>query len=183
MQLRRGRAVRDNTSTSHVPLAMADTASTSSLRANETPGHLSVHLEGNRAADVPFLFEQQQKRIGPAVAASFAYHGVMIALLILRDPLCAADHDGGAAARRGQQEHHLAERTWPRRRRWWWRQPDEGAAASGRDAGQGQNYGSCLEAAETRKSETGGERARPGRAVEHPREEPRGRRRIAAGHH
>jgi TonB family protein len=62
---------------------MADTASTGSLRANETPGHLSVHLEGNRPADLPFLFEQQQKRIGPAVAASFAYHGVMIALLFL----------------------------------------------------------------------------------------------------
>jgi periplasmic protein TonB len=74
--------VRDNTSTSHIPLAMAETASTSSPRANETPGHLSVHLEGNRPDDVPFLFEQQQKRIGPAFAASLAYHGAMIALLI-----------------------------------------------------------------------------------------------------
>jgi periplasmic protein TonB len=82
LQLQAARAVRDNTSTSRIPLAMADTAPTSPLIANETPGHLSVHLEGNRPADVPFLFEQQQKRIGPAVAASFAYHGVLIALLI-----------------------------------------------------------------------------------------------------
>ena len=82
LQLQAGRAVRDNTSTSHLPLAMADTASTSSPHPNETPGHLSVHLEGTRPADVPFLFEQQQKRIGPAVAASLAYHAAMIALLI-----------------------------------------------------------------------------------------------------
>jgi periplasmic protein TonB len=59
---------------------MADTISTS--RANETHGHLSVHLEGNRPADVPFLFEQQQKRLGPAFAASLLYHGAMLALLI-----------------------------------------------------------------------------------------------------
>jgi TonB family protein len=61
---------------------MAETASTSSVPVNETPGHLSVHLEGNRPSEVPFLFEQQQKRIGPAFAASLAYHGAMIALLI-----------------------------------------------------------------------------------------------------
>jgi TonB family protein len=45
-------------------------------------GHLSV-TERNHPAEVPFLFEQQRKRLGPAVIISFVYHVAMIALTIL----------------------------------------------------------------------------------------------------
>jgi protein TonB len=62
---------------------MAETATTIPVRPNETAGHLQVHLEGAHPVEVPFLFEQQQKRLGPAFAASLAYHLVMIALVIL----------------------------------------------------------------------------------------------------
>ena len=58
---------------------MAETQ-TPEVRANESVGHLSVHLEGAHPVEIPFLFEQQEKRLGPAVLASFAYHLVMIGL-------------------------------------------------------------------------------------------------------
>ena len=58
---------------------MAETQ-TPEVRANESAGHLSVHLEGAHPVEIPFLFEQQEKRLGPAVLASFAYHLVMIGL-------------------------------------------------------------------------------------------------------
>lgn len=72
--------VRNNISS---PLAfpMAETQ-TPDVRANESAGHLSVHVEGAHAVEIPFLFEQQQKRIGPAVLASFAYHLLMIGLTV-----------------------------------------------------------------------------------------------------
>jgi periplasmic protein TonB len=62
---------------------MADTATTIPVRPNETAGHLQVHLEGAHPVEVPFLFEQQQKRLGPAFMASLAYHVVMFAVLFL----------------------------------------------------------------------------------------------------
>ena len=52
-------------------------------RVNASAGHLSVHVEGAHPADIPFLFEQPQKRIGPAAAASFASHLAMVILAIL----------------------------------------------------------------------------------------------------
>lgn len=51
-------------------------------RENFSAGHLSVHLEGH-AANIPFLFEQQHKRMGPAVLASFASHMAVVLLGIL----------------------------------------------------------------------------------------------------
>jgi protein TonB len=53
---------------------------------NTSAGHLSVHLDPSRAADVPFLFEQQQKRLGPAFLASFGSHVavVLVAYLLVR---------------------------------------------------------------------------------------------------
>jgi TonB family protein len=62
---------------------MPDTATPLPVRPNETAGHLQVHLEGAHPVEVPFLFEQQQKRLGPAFVASLAYHLVMFALLFL----------------------------------------------------------------------------------------------------
>ncbi|HZR23443.1 MAG TPA: TonB family protein [Vicinamibacterales bacterium] len=55
---------------------------TSALSVNTSAGHLSVHFEGYHPVEVPFQFEQQQKRIGPAALASFAYHVAMIAALL-----------------------------------------------------------------------------------------------------
>ena len=52
---------------------MAETP-TPDVRANESVGHLSVHVEGAHPVEIPFLFEQQQKRMGPAVVVSFVSH-------------------------------------------------------------------------------------------------------------
>jgi TonB family protein len=54
----------------------------SEVRANESVGHLSVHVEGAHPIDIPFLFEQQQKRMGPAVVVSFVSH-LFFALFIV----------------------------------------------------------------------------------------------------
>ena len=63
---------------------MADTPQTAEVRANVSLGHLSVHVEGDHPAEVPFLFEQQEKRFAPAAAASMATHVVMgIAVFLL----------------------------------------------------------------------------------------------------
>lgn len=62
---------------------MAETSQTGRVCANPSVGHLSVHVEGAHPAEVPFLFEQQQKRLGPAFLASFAYHVAMGALMLV----------------------------------------------------------------------------------------------------
>ena len=59
-----------------------DESETAEVRANDSAGHLSVHVEGAHPVEIPFLFEQQQKRIGPAVLASFAYHLFMVGLTL-----------------------------------------------------------------------------------------------------
>src|SRR5476649_748526 len=75
------RPVGNNTSTSPIAFPMAETP-TPDVRPNESVGHLSVHVEGAHPVEIPFLFEQQQKRMGPAVIVSLAYHGLMIGLTI-----------------------------------------------------------------------------------------------------
>ena len=60
---------------------MAD-KQTPEVRANESAGHLSVHVEGAHPVDIPFLFEQPQKRIAPAFAGSLVSH-LVLGLLIL----------------------------------------------------------------------------------------------------
>ena len=75
------RPVRNNTSTSPIAFPMADTK-TPEVRANESAGHLSFHVEGAHPVEIPFLFEQQEKRLGPAFLVSLAYHVVMIALTL-----------------------------------------------------------------------------------------------------
>jgi len=47
---------------------------------NSSAGHLSVHLSASHAGEVPFLFEQQQKRMVPAMLASL---GSQIGMLVL----------------------------------------------------------------------------------------------------
>ena len=47
---------------------------------NTSAGHLSVHLDPSRAADIPFLLEQNQKRLGPAFLTSFGGHAAVVLL-------------------------------------------------------------------------------------------------------
>ncbi len=75
--------MRENVSTESFSFSMTDSTSAARVSTtNTSAGHLSVHLEGEHPVDVPFLFEQQQKRIGPAVIASFVYHALMFAALM-----------------------------------------------------------------------------------------------------
>jgi len=60
---------------------MADPVS-AERRENSSAGHLAVHLDVH-SSDVPFLFEQQQKRMGPAVLASFGSHAALALVLLL----------------------------------------------------------------------------------------------------
>jgi TonB family protein len=62
---------------------MANSTPPTEERANLSAGHLSVHVEGAHPADVRFLFEEQQKRIGPALIVSFAYHAAMVVFILL----------------------------------------------------------------------------------------------------
>jgi TonB family protein len=50
---------------------------------NSSAGHLSVHLDGSRASDIPFLFEQQQKRMLPAMLLSLGSQAGFILLAVL----------------------------------------------------------------------------------------------------
>jgi periplasmic protein TonB len=82
LQLQPHRPVRDNTSTSSIAFPMAETNHTADVRANESAGHLSVHVEGAHPVDIPFLFEQPQKRIAPAFVGSLVSH-IALGLLLL----------------------------------------------------------------------------------------------------
>jgi protein TonB len=61
---------------------MAETTQTAWDGVNPSAGHLSVHVEGAHPVDVPFLFERQQKRMGPAFCVALVYHIAMIILTI-----------------------------------------------------------------------------------------------------
>src|SRR6185295_5080575 len=76
------RTVRENISS--VPFSMTD-SSPLEPQGNTSAGHLTVHLAAG-PAEVPFLFEQQQKRIAPAFAASLGSHIaiVIVGLLLAR---------------------------------------------------------------------------------------------------
>lgn len=79
----------ENISTTQIPLQMAETTSADPVPVNTSAGHLSVHLDTGHPIEVPFLLEHQQKRLGPAVAASFLYHvvaSIAIFLLIRYSP-------------------------------------------------------------------------------------------------
>jgi periplasmic protein TonB len=61
---------------------MSDTTTAPDVPFSTSAGHLGVHLDESRASDLPFLFEEQQKkkRIGGAVGATLIGH---VALLLL----------------------------------------------------------------------------------------------------
>ncbi len=81
MQLRPPSSVRHNSLTDHAPLIMPETPSAGGETFNSSAGHLSVHVEGQHPAEVPFLFEQQRKRIGPSLVVAFLYHALAIGLI------------------------------------------------------------------------------------------------------
>jgi len=53
---------------------MAEPSPTPNVRVNASAGHLSVHFAELHPVEKSFSFEQQEKRIGPAAIASFAWH-------------------------------------------------------------------------------------------------------------
>jgi TonB family protein len=55
---------------------------TPEVRVNESAGHLSFHVEGAHPTEIPFLFEQQQKRIPSALAGSLFSH-IVFALIVI----------------------------------------------------------------------------------------------------
>ncbi len=59
---------------------MPDTTSKNAVA--ESLGHLSVHIPESHPDDVPFLFEQQEKRLAPTAVVSFVSHVVVIVLVI-----------------------------------------------------------------------------------------------------
>src|SRR5262245_12406722 len=73
--------VGDNTSTNSLTFPMQDAIS-SEVPVNASAGHLCVHVEGAHPVDVPFLFEQQPKRLGMSFALSFGLDIAFAALLI-----------------------------------------------------------------------------------------------------
>ena len=84
MQLQPPRLVRENISTSPITFPMPDIP-TAEVPVNVSAGHLSVDF-GGHPVYVPFLFEQPQKHAGPAAAASFALHVLLVlfGIFILR---------------------------------------------------------------------------------------------------
>ena len=76
------RTVRNNISTSPVAAFPMAESPTPDVRANESAGHLSFHVEGAHPVEIPFLFEQQQKRIPSALAGSLVSH-IVLSLLII----------------------------------------------------------------------------------------------------
>jgi periplasmic protein TonB len=62
---------------------MPEPNQTGDVRVNESAGHLSFHVEGAHPVDIPFMFEQPQKRIAPAFAGSLLSHLVLGLVVIL----------------------------------------------------------------------------------------------------
>jgi protein TonB len=62
---------------------MAETTPAPGVVQSTSAGHLSFHVEGLHPADVPFLFEQQPKRIGVSLLASAAFDVLIATLLVL----------------------------------------------------------------------------------------------------
>src|SRR5438105_996014 len=62
---------------------MAELTKTAAVRVNDSVGHLRVYIEGAHPAEVPFLFEYQQKRMGPALFAALTWHAAVVAFLLL----------------------------------------------------------------------------------------------------
>lgn len=74
--------VRENNFADAASLSsMAETPRTGGDPLNTAAGHLSLHVEGQHPADVPFLFEQRRGLSGSLIVA-FAYHVVFLGFVI-----------------------------------------------------------------------------------------------------
>src|SRR5260370_5019329 len=62
---------------------MVESTQAAEVRANLAAGHLSVHVDSDHPVDIPFLFEQPQKHVAPAAAASFASHVAIVLVIFL----------------------------------------------------------------------------------------------------
>src|SRR5437588_484848 len=62
---------------------MVESTQAAEVRANLAAGHLSVHVDSDHPVDVPFLFEQPQKHLAPAAAASFGSHLGLVLIVVL----------------------------------------------------------------------------------------------------
>ena len=62
---------------------MVESTQAAEVRANLAAGHLSVHVDSDHPVDVPFLFEQPQKHLAPAAAASFVSHLGLVLIVVL----------------------------------------------------------------------------------------------------
>ena len=74
--------MRENVSTG-IPSEMTDSRLADTVLINVSAGHLGVHVEGQHPVEVPFLFEQREKRLGPAAVASLATHVAFTLLLLV----------------------------------------------------------------------------------------------------
>ncbi|MBM3769797.1 MAG: TonB family protein [Acidimicrobiia bacterium] len=61
---------------------MPETSATGGTPYNSSAGHLSVHVEGQHPDEVPFLFEQQGKRIGPSLVVAFLCHLAFLGFIL-----------------------------------------------------------------------------------------------------
>ena len=75
--------MRHNEFPEYLPLTMDEIPRSDGDSMNVSAGHLSVHIPGEHPAEVPFLFEQQNKRFGPSLAVALVYHLAGIAFIML----------------------------------------------------------------------------------------------------
>jgi protein TonB len=84
LQLRHSESVRHNTSTSQIPLPMAERQPSGEARVNTSAGHLSVHVEGAHPPEVVFSFEKQSERLVPSIGAAFLVEiGIVVFFVLL----------------------------------------------------------------------------------------------------
>jgi len=113
--------VRDNNiSTNTLTLHMPDPSNTERYRVNASAGHLSVHLEGDHPAEVPFMFDQQPRRLGLSFGASLLFDiaFAMFLIFISRLPVTPVS---SAAVLPDQQNNRIV----------WLQQPGPGGGGGG----------------------------------------------------
>ena len=66
---------------------MTETGKSPDPRLDASNGHLSVYVEDAHPAPVPFMFEQQSKRLGVSVVLSFIFDAAFLALLVFLNRL------------------------------------------------------------------------------------------------
>lgn len=96
MQLAPRDVVRENISVSANPFNMLETPDKTEGRANTSAGHLSVHVEGDHPTEVPFLFDQEPKRLTASFAVSAAIDLLFVALVIWVSRFPAKPYTGSA---------------------------------------------------------------------------------------